>query len=186
MKRLGWVKVRWIHSNCIKRKCLNLSCLNLSCLDLSDIKRWGWTIAILLSTQTGCTSLQSPTSQPRTIQIQQNWELQPGATIADHLIVAGLGDISIRLKGDMVYAPFNGEVQPNTIAGCVLFSSRDVPAYLFRLCGLNHPKLGKLQQGEAIGSGDYLHFAALRKQPEGTWAMVEPAKDILERLLKPE
>ncbi|NJR66803.1 MAG: hypothetical protein HC772_18205 [Leptolyngbyaceae cyanobacterium CRU_2_3] len=45
--------------------------------------------------------------------------------------------------------------------------------------------MGTVYLGEAIGSGDYLHFATLRKQPDGTWTIVEPAKDILERILKP-
>jgi hypothetical protein len=140
-------------------------------------------MAIVLLTSTSCTTSSQP--EPiRTIQIQQTWELQPGDMVADHQIVGGLGDISIELHGDAVYAPFDGRVQPTT-RNCILFSSPDVPAYLFRLCGLNHPHLGELQQGAAIGSGDYLHFATLRKQPEGTWIMVEPAKDILERLLKP-
>jgi hypothetical protein len=59
-----------------------------------------------------------------------------------------------------------------------------VPAYLFRLCGLNKPHLGAVSQGDVIGSGKLLLFAALRKQPNGTWAIVEPAKGILERTLK--
>lgn len=132
--------------------------------------------------QTGCEAERSAVSPTRTIQIQQNWQLQPGATIANHQVVAGLGDISIQLNGDSVHAPFDGEVQQN-IADCVLFSSPDLPAYLFRFCGLNNPQIGVIQQGSAIGSGNYVHIATLRKQPEGTWAMVEPAKDILEKLL---
>jgi hypothetical protein len=133
-----------------------------------------------------CTTACSLTSTPepmRQIQIQQNWAMQRGDRIANHPIVAGLGDISIRLNGGAAYAPFVGQVQP-TSQDCVLFSSPDVPAYLFRLCGLDQPHLGSIQSGEAIGTGDYLHFAALRKQPDGTWTMIEPAKDILERILK--
>ncbi|MBD1848573.1 hypothetical protein [Leptolyngbya sp. FACHB-711] len=137
---------------------------------------------VLLLSQTGCAPERSSLPLTRMIQIQQTWQLQPGDAIANHSVVAGLGDISIRLNGDSVYAPFDGQVQQN-VAGCILFSSPDVPAYLFRLCGLKQPKLGTVQQGETIGSGDYVHIATLRKQPEGTWAMVEPAKDILEKLL---
>jgi hypothetical protein len=140
-------------------------------------------MAILLLTGTSCTSTAF-TEPVRTIQLQQTWQLKVGDTIGGHRVVAGLGDISINLQGDAVYAPFNGRVQP-TEQGCVLFSSPEIPAYLFRLCGLNHPRLGELQQGEAIGSGDYLHFATLRKEQEGTWSMVEPARDILERVLNP-
>jgi len=139
-------------------------------------------LAIALCT-TACSLNLSPEPM-RQIQIQQNWAIQPGDRIANHAVVAGLGDITIRLGGDIAYAPFAGHVQPNS-SECVLFSSPDVPAYLFRLCGLGKLNLGEVQSGEAIGSGDYLYFATLRKQPDGTWTIVEPAKDILERILKP-
>lgn len=117
------------------------------------------------------------------VQLYQKWELQPGDTIAGYPVTGGLGDISIALKGQSVYAPFNGEAKIDK-RGCVFFSTPNVPAYLFRLCGLSSPKLGRLQQGEAIAKGTTLQFAALRKQPNGTWAVVEPAKDIVERTLK--
>jgi hypothetical protein len=146
------------------------------------IEKWIGGIAIALCT-TACSL--DPNSEPiRQIQIQQNWAIQPGDRIAGHSVVAGLGDISIQLGGDRAYAPFAGKVQPSSNK-CALFSSPDVPAYLFRLCGLDKLNLGEVQAGEAIGSGDYLYFATLRKQPDGTWTIVEPAKDILERILKP-
>lgn len=142
-------------------------------------------VLVTLLSSVGCSSI--PFNQPnepiRTIEIQQAWQLQPGDRVGNHQIVAGLGDISIHLNGGTVYAPFNGQVQP-TIQDCVLFSSPEVPAYLFRLCGLNNPKSGELLAGSAIGSGEYLHFAALRRQPDGTWTMVEPAKSLLERLMR--
>lgn len=140
-----------------------------------------WVIGILICT-TGC-SLSRSTEPPRSIKIQQAWQLQPGDKIADRQVVAGLGDISIALNGSTAYTPFDGKVQPNT-EDCVLFSSLDVPAYLFRLCGLDQPRLGELKRGTAIGSGRYLHFATLRKQPDGTWAMVEPSRETLERILQ--
>jgi hypothetical protein len=126
-----------------------------------------------------------PTSAPepvRTIQLQQEWQLQPGDQIGEYQIAAGLGDISIELGGRKVYAPFDGRVQPN-VRDCVLFSSPDVPAYLFRICGLHQPRFGTVEEGDAIGSGQYLHFATLRKLPEGTWTIVEPSRSILEKLL---
>jgi hypothetical protein len=139
-------------------------------------------LALILLTGTGCSI--NPSNEPaRAVQIQQTWELQPGDEVGGHRIAGGLGDISIELNGDTVYAPFDGRIQPN-VAGCVVFSTPDVPAYLFRLCGLRQPRLGELRQGEAIGSGEYLQFAALRKQPDGKWAMVEPARDFLERTLQ--
>jgi len=136
-------------------------------------------ILLLIS---GC---QSQTSEPTLIDIQlfQKWELQPGDTIAGYKVMGGLGDISIALKGSSAYAPFDGEAQIDQ-RGCVFFSTAEIPAYKFRLCGLNSPRLGTLRQGDAIGSGDTLQFAALRKQPDGKWAIVEPAKSILERTLK--
>lgn len=138
-------------------------------------------MAIALVT-TACTA--NPNSRAiREIQIQQNWEIKPGDRIASHQVIAGLGDISVKLNGDVVYAPFTGVVQLGS-QNCVLFSSAEVPAYLFRLCGLDYPKIGDVQLGEAIGAGDYLHFATLRKQPDGTWTLVEPARDILERILR--
>jgi hypothetical protein len=124
------------------------------------------------------------TEPVRTIKIQQSWQLQPGDKIGSYQIAAGLGDISIELNSGKVYAPFDGRVQPNN-QRCVLFSSPEVPAYLFRLCGLNQPRLGQIKQGDAIGSGQYLYFATLRKLPEGTWTIVEPSRSMLERLLNP-
>ena len=117
------------------------------------------------------------------IQLYQTWELQPGDSIGDRRIVGGLGDISIALDGNSVYAPFDGRTQIDKHR-CLIFSSPDVPAYLFRLCGLNNPQPRAVNQGDVLGSGDLLQFAALRKQPNGTWAIVEPAKAILERTLK--
>jgi hypothetical protein len=120
---------------------------------------------------------------PRALQIQQNWQLQPGSEIAGHRILGGLGDVSIALNGDKVYAPFAGKVEPHQ-DDCVVFSSPEVPAYLLRLCGVRRPKLGQVEQGEAIASAKSLQFAALRRQPNGKWAMVEPSIDVLERTLK--
>jgi hypothetical protein len=147
---------------------------------ICKLRQVGLAIALLLSV-TSCTSRS--TEAVRTIQIYQDWELTPGDAIAGHLVLGGLGDISVELKGDSVYAPFNGRVQPN-VKGCVIFSTPEIPAYLFRLCGLKRPALGQVSQGQAIGSGDYLQFAALRRQPDGRWALVEPGVDILERTLE--
>lgn len=138
--------------------------------------------AAVLTVFSGCS--RNPSQEPvRSLQIQQSWELQPGDVVAGHVIAGSLGDISIQLNGARVYAPFDGTVQPNDIEGCLVYSSPEVPAYVFRLCGLKSITLGQVQQGDAIGKGAYLEFAALRRQPDGTWALVEPASDILERTL---
>ncbi|MEB3337305.1 MAG: hypothetical protein VKJ46_07590 [Leptolyngbyaceae bacterium] len=120
---------------------------------------------------------------PSTIQLSQTWELQPGDRVAGRLVTGSLGDISLEIKGSRVYVPFDGRVQPYQ-GNCVVFSSDEVPAYLFRLCGLKQPQLGVVKAGEVMGEGNYLQFAALRKQPNGTWFFVEPSRDILERTLK--
>jgi hypothetical protein len=138
--------------------------------------------SLVIALLTLTTSCSQPNEPIRTVQIQQTWQLQPGDKIAAYQVVAGLGDVSIALNGHSVYAPFAGRVQPN-LPNCVIFSSPDLPAYLLRLCGLDRPKLGQVQQREAIGSGSYLHFATLRKEQEGTWSMVEPARHILEQML---
>lgn len=127
----------------------------------------------------GCT-LSSAKVQPRNIAIHQNWALQPGSKVAGYSVVGSLGDVSIELGGNAIKAPFDGKVQP-TEHECVAFSSPEVPAYLFRLCGMRRPRLGIVKAGQVIGRGNVLQFAAMRRQPDGTWAMVEPAVDVLER-----
>lgn len=155
-----------------------------------SMDRWRWVskrglvAASVLAASLSCSPSSTVSESPRTIQIQQAWQLQPGDSVGKYQIAAGLGDISIELAGGKVYAPFAGRVQPN-VRNCVLFSSPEVPAYLFRICGLNQPRLGSVKQGDVIGSGQYLHFATLRKLPEGTWTIVEPSRTMLERLLNP-
>ncbi|WP_346291899.1 hypothetical protein [Sphaerothrix gracilis] len=134
----------------------------------------------------GLTSCQlKATVTPRSVPVQQTWELQLGDRVAGYVISASLGDISIELNGGKIYAPFAGEVEPTDKASCIVFSSAEVPAYLFRFCGIRRPRLGTVRQGDSIGSGRYLHFATLRRQPDGTWAIVEPSSSVLERTLQP-
>lgn len=135
-------------------------------------------VGVLLA---GCTPTPQVT-QTVNIRLYQQWELQPGDEIAGRQVLGGLGDISIALNGGNVYAPFAGKTQLDQ-RRCVLFSSPQVPAYLFRLCGLSDPELGQVNQGDIIGNGEILEFATLRKQPNGTWAIVEPAKSLLEKIL---
>jgi hypothetical protein len=123
---------------------------------------------------------RDPTVAHRNIPLHQQWALQPGSEVGGYRIMGGLGDVSIEIKGKAIRAPFDGKVQP-TDHDCVAFTSPEVPAYLFRLCGLQRPRLGPVQAGDKIGKGQVLQFAAMRRQPDGTWALVEPAVDILER-----
>jgi hypothetical protein len=141
-------------------------------------------VYLLSSLFTACQPSQPPAT--RVLNIQQEWELEPGEKIANHLVTGSLGDVSIELQGSSVYAPFDGEVAPATQSHCVIYSTPDVPAYLFRLCGLHQPRLGTLTAGQRMGSGDYLQFATMRRQPDGTWIIVEPSTGILERTLDPQ
>ncbi|NEP17960.1 MAG: hypothetical protein F6J97_13815 [Leptolyngbya sp. SIO4C1] len=132
----------------------------------------------------GCQSAAVP--PPRAIQLEQQWVLEPGDRVAGHEVTGSLGDVSIQLEGHSLYAPFTGQVAPATQPGCVIYATPDVPAYLFRLCGLAQPALGAVAAGQPLGSGDYLHFATMRRQPSGTWTIVEPSTDILERAIDPK
>ncbi|MEM9486862.1 MAG: hypothetical protein AAGA83_24580 [Cyanobacteria bacterium P01_F01_bin.116] len=122
------------------------------------------------------------TPAPRVLNLHQSWSLPIGAEIAGYQVSSSLGDISLNLGGDAVRMPFNGTIEP-TEMNCVLVSSDDVPAYLFRLCGLSQTKFGPRQQGQAIGRANHLIFAMLRREPDGTWAMVEPSARFIEKLL---
>lgn len=135
--------------------------------------------AVSLLGLTSCTLTQAQTP-PRNIPIHQDWALQPGSKVGNFPVVGSLGDVSINLNGSRVRAPFEGDVQL-TDTGCLAFTSPEIPAYLFRLCGVTRPRLGEVEAGDVIGRGDVLQFAAMRRQPDGTWAMVEPAVDVLER-----
>jgi hypothetical protein len=137
---------------------------------------------VMLLCITSCTP-KPGADAPIDVPLYQNWELQPGDTVAGYSVLGGLGDLSIALKGNKVYAPYEGRVQPNK-QGCVMFSSADVPNYLLRLCGLKNPSFGLHKAGEAIGTADALHFAVLNKRPDGRWALVEPSKKILEQMLQ--
>lgn len=148
----------------------------------SSARVWAGAIALSLAS---CQSLTAPPPVPRSLAIQQSWPLQPGHSIAGYAISGGIGDVSIDLAGATVYAPFDGTVQPTEPAECVLFSSPQVPAYLLRLCGLQQPPLGDRHQGDPVGHGRTLHLAALRKQPDGTWAFIEPATALIEKTLTP-
>lgn len=139
----------------------------------------------LLIPLAACGIAQRPLAS-RSVPIHQTWQIQPGSVIAGHRVLAGLGDISIDLAGGRVYAPFDGQTQPTqpTMGDCIVFSSPEVPAYLLRLCGLRRPSLGTVQEGQLLGRGEVLHFAALRKQSDGRWALVEPSAALLTRLLR--
>ncbi len=122
---------------------------------------------------------------PRNVNYYQDWSLQPGDTLAGYPVQSGLGDISINLGGKALFMPFDGTVQPQQDKEdlCIVLSSPEVPAYLFRLCGVRQPRWGDRNQGDTIGSGDIVAFATLRRQADGTWAMVEPAKELIEQFL---
>ncbi|ESA37934.1 hypothetical protein N836_34645 [Leptolyngbya sp. Heron Island J] len=125
---------------------------------------------------------QSGPPLPRTITIQQTWELQVGKQVGNYRISSGLGDITLEMGGDPVQMPFDGKLQPMD-DHCLALTSPEVPAYLFRLCGINRPNLGQRSQGHTIGRAERLVFAAFRKEPDGTWALIEPATELIEQFL---
>ena len=128
-----------------------------------------------------CSVQSAPTA--RSITLQQQWALNPGDEVAGSRVSGSLGDVSIHLAGKSVKAPFDGEVELSELDGCAFYSSPEVPAYLFWLCGLSTVQYGDIKAGKSIGKGEYLSFATLRKQANGTWIIVEPARDILEKAL---
>ena len=150
----------------------------VSVLNKRHANRWALLLGLLLS------SCQSQTVPPqRVINIQQQWELEPGDHIANHLVVGSLGDVSIQLKRQPIRAPFPGKVEPSTFEHCVIYSTPEVPAYLFRFCGLQRPRFGTVKAGQTIGGGSHVQFATLRRQPDGTWIIVEPSTGVLERAI---
>lgn len=139
-------------------------------------------LGMLLLGLGGCGRL-TPTV-PRQIVLKQAWEIESGDRVAGQLVTGSLGDISIRLQGARLRAPFTGQVELAAKGfNCIYFSSPEVPAYLFRYCGVSHPHLGAVEAGAVMGRGRYIHFATLRRQPDGSWAMVEPSDRVLERSL---
>jgi len=129
-----------------------------------------------------CTAHSAP--EVRNLTLQQQWSLNPGDEIAGNLVSGSLGDISIALKNGRINAPFDGELEPSAVEKCALYSTPEIPAYLFRLCGLNSIAYGEIQAGKRIGKGDFLSFATMRRQPDGTWIIVEPARGVLEKALE--
>lgn len=150
------------------------------------------------------TSCNRPPESPVNLKLHQQWHLQPGQTIADYPISSGLGDVVINLGGQAIYMPKAGRIQPladhpneafakgeslaTNRAGrkpspCVAVSSPEIPAYRLRLCHLRQLRLGHQPAGQIIGRGEQVAIAMLRKQPEGTWAFVEPSPSLLEALL---
>lgn len=130
----------------------------------------------------GCQS-QSATRSKIDVPLYQSWQLKPEDAIAGYKVAGGLGDISIVLDGKPVFAPYDGDTFLDQ-RGCLYFSTPTIPAYLFRYCGLRSPTIGSLKQGQPLGTATILQFAALLKQPDKTWAIVEPDRTLLQRTLK--
>lgn len=116
------------------------------------------------------------------MQVDQAWQLQPGDRLGNYSISSGLGDIVIELGGASLYAPMAGELH-RTGPDCGLFLSPELPAYRLRLCGLQRLHWGQRSPGEALGRGQRVALALLRRQPQGSWVMVEPATQLLELFL---
>lgn len=157
-----------------------------SAIEAYSIMRTYWITALMISNLTACQIIQpqlSPEAKPMKIQIYQKWELQRGDRINNQTVTSALGELAIETNGNAVYAPMRGEAKPDS-NGCVLFAGTELPSYLFRLCGINVPKLGTLRKGQPIGTAKLLVLATFLKQANGTWAFVEPSKAIVEQILK--
>ena len=155
---------------------------------LLQVPRWRLWGLILLSLTTGpalSSCRDEAIAAPRSVAIDQSWELTLGHVVEGFRVVAGLGDVTMHLRGARVRAPFDGEVQLSADGeDCIFFASPEVPAYLFRFCGLTNPHAGEVEAGDSMGRAQYLHFTTMRRQPEGTWAIVEPSTHVLERSLQ--
>lgn len=144
--------------------------------------RWSLGLLGLLVCLGGCARL-APVA-PRQIVLKQTWEIESGDRVAGQLVTGSLGDISVQLHGIRLRAPFDGQAELAAKGfHCIYFSTPEVPAYLFRYCGVKQPRLGPLHNGEVMGRGQIIHFATLRRQPDGAWALVEPSDRVLERSL---
>lgn len=116
---------------------------------------------------------------------QARW-LQRGAHIEGGELLAGLGFIALKPDSKKVYAPFNGKTTAGE-AGCVNFSTADIPNYKFRLCGIDRPKIQKVQKGDLIGSSDLLLLCTLLTvDSQHTWRIVEPSSVVIQGLLNPK
>jgi hypothetical protein len=150
---------------------------------MKPVWMWGLTLGILVG-GVGCSD-SSPTPS-RSFNLYQDWALQPGDKVAGYSVRSSLGDIALDLQGNPLFMPFDGQVE--LASGqedlCIVISSADVPAYLFRLCGVQRPQLGDRRQGDRLGNGDVVAFAAMRRQADGTWAMVEPAKELITQFIE--
>ena len=154
--------------------------------------RWsglGLGLFMLMAGLAGCGGRAKVT--PLSLNLHQQWQLQPGTTVGETRVTSGLGDLVLALEGQALYMPKAGRVEPLVSeaspegSACVAVSSPEIPAYKLRLCHLHHLQLGEQPQGAVIGRGEQVAIAMLRKQPEGTWAFVEPAPSLLEALLSP-
>ena len=139
----------------------------------------GLAIALLLG---ACQAALAPEDQIN-LTVHQRWQLQAGDTVRGVTVVGGLGDLALALRGQPLRAPFDGLAQLDP-RQCLIFSSPDVPAYRFRICGLRDRRLGQHRQGAELGRAETVYLAALRKQTDGTWAIVEPSKSLVERFLQ--
>ena len=146
---------------------------------------WGLVLLILALAPTLSSCRDEAIASPRSVAIEQTWELTLGNVVEGFRVVAGLGDVTMYLRGARVRAPFDGEIQLSADGpDCIFFASPEVPAYLFRFCGLTNPRAGEVNAGDSMGRAQYLHFTTMRRQPEGTWAIVEPSTNVLERSLQ--
>ncbi|NJL20843.1 MAG: hypothetical protein HC895_08565 [Leptolyngbyaceae cyanobacterium SM1_3_5] len=123
----------------------------------------------------GCSQ---PIEPGRSLPIEQRWQLQPGDTIGGHRIAGGLGDISIELNGDPVYAPADGRVQPvESNPLCVVFEARKFRPICFACVEFAIRSLGKCgrERRSAKRTRSSLPPCAVSPMANGQWSN-PPAK----------
>lgn len=121
-------------------------------------------------------------SLSKDLQLYQNWTIKVGDQFNGVPVIAVLGQVTLRLGGKSAVAPFDGTASLST-SGCLRFDALDIPGYAFQFCGLENPRVGLVNQGSEIGSANFLSVGVLRRQKNGTYAFVEPAPAMLEKVV---
>ncbi len=116
------------------------------------------------------------------LQLYQNWTIKVGDQFGGVPVVGVLGQVTLKLGGKSAVAPFDG-ISSLSKSGCLRFDALDVPGYAFQFCGLDNPRVGLVNQGDALGSSNFLSMGVLRRQKNGTFAFIEPATTVLDRVV---
>ncbi len=118
----------------------------------------------------------------RQLQLYQNWTVKVGDQFSGVPVIAVLGQVTLKLGGKSAVAPFDGTASLSS-NGCTRFDALDVPGYAIQFCGLENPRAGLVNQGAPLGSANFLSVGVLRRQKNGTYAFIEPASSVLDKVV---